>query len=119
MQKLRRCREDRWDFTAKDGNVFPIRIHDGGGLYGFCPAKAGRDHTTASLFELLVVCAETKQLLSAGGIVDQPWWFINLASWFLPTYDLHKFTNRVRMVMGDGSKSPRQNSTSGQGRRVR
>ena len=101
MQELRRCREDRWDFTAEDSNIFPIRIEEGGGLYGFCPSKATWDREAISFFELMVVAVETKNLLLEGGIADQPSWFISSLHWFAPEYDLRKFQSRVKMVLGD------------------
>lgn len=106
MQKLRRCREDKWDFTAKDSNIFPIKIEEGGGLYGFCPAKVTWDQEAISIFELMTVATEQKKLLVHGGIADQPGWFISLLSWFVPEYDLRKFQQRVKMVLGDDDKTP-------------
>ena len=103
-QELRRCREDRWDFTSEDGNQFPIRIHEGGGLHGFCPGKATRDPEASSLFELLTVACEMKALLVSGGIADQPGWFIAQMAWFGPDYSRQLFVSRARMVLGDDSK---------------
>lgn len=105
VQKLRRCREDRWDFTAKDSNVFPVRIQEGGGLYGFCPAKATWDHEAINLFELMTLAVEHKAMLVSGGLADQPGWFISLLAWFGPAYDLQKFVSRAKMVLGDGEKT--------------
>lgn len=115
MQKLRRCREDKWDFTAKDSNVFPIKIEEGGGLYGFCPAKVTWDQEAISIFELMTVAVEQKKLLVQGGIADQPGWFVGLLSWFAPEYDLRKFQHRVKMVLGD-DETPKTPKTQGRAR---
>lgn len=109
IQKLRRCWEPRWDFTAEDHNIFPIRIHEGGGLYGFCPSKATRDHEAVFLFETLVIACEQKALLVAGGIADQPYWFIEQLSWFATEFDKQKFISKARMILGDGSSSKTSN----------
>lgn len=102
VQKLRRCREDRDDFTSKDGSVFPMQVHPGGTEFGFCPAKATWDTEVKSVLGLLVVAAETGVMLEPGGLGDQPKWWVDILSWFLPAYDKAKFLNRVRMVVGDG-----------------
>lgn len=107
-QKLRRCREDRWNFTAKDGNVFPVRINEGGGLYGFCPAKSTWDQEAISLFELMVVSVEQKALLVEGGLANQPSWFVTMLAWFGPAYDTQKFVSRAKMVLGDGGSADKQ-----------
>jgi len=100
-QKLRRCREDRWDFTAADSNIFPVRISEGGGLYGFCPAKSTWNQEAIGLFELMVVAVEQKVLLLGGGITDQPTWFVSFLAWFGPAYDSQKFISRAKMILGD------------------
>ena len=106
--RLRRCREDRWDFTAEDGNLFPIQISEEGGLYGFCPAKATWDQEAIGLFEVLVVAVEQKALLTGGGLADQPGWFISLLAWFGPAYDMHKFVSRAKMILGDEKDQKKQ-----------
>lgn len=107
-QKLRRCWEDRWDFTPeKDGNVFPVRISEGGGLFGFCPAKATRDQEAIGLFELMVVACQQQVLLVAGGLAEQPGWFVQLLSWFGPSYDTMRFMSRAKMILGDDDKGSR------------
>ena len=58
IQKLRRCREEREDFTEVDNpSVFPMYVNRGGELYGFCPAKATWDPELASTFRLLMIVA--------------------------------------------------------------
>jgi len=101
VQKKRRCREPRWDFTAEDDNIFPIRIQEGGGLYGFCPAKVTWDREVGDLYETMLVCVEMQTLLISGGVADQPSWFIELLAWFAPEYNLQKFISRAKMVLGD------------------
>jgi hypothetical protein len=49
----------------------------------------------------MVVAAEQKSLLVAGGISDQPAWFVSMLSWFIPAYDTLKFASRARMILGD------------------
>jgi hypothetical protein len=42
-------------------------------------------------------------MIEAGGLRDQPdWWIENLA-WFLPRYDSMKFGSRMKSVLGDGT----------------
>jgi len=113
VQKIRRCREDRWDFTAEDANIFPIKIHEGGGLYGFCPGKATWDHEATFLFEVMTVACEQKALLNSGGIADQPTWFIQQLSWFGPDYDRQKFISKARMVLGTDEGKGMQRKASG------
>lgn len=47
-KRLRRCAEDRWDWSIHDG-PFPIRIRDGENGYAFCPAKLIRDSPGTSI----------------------------------------------------------------------
>ena len=82
-----------------------MRISEGGGLYGFCPAKSTWDQEAISLFELMVVAVEQKAMLTEGGISAQPTWFITLLAWFGPAYDTMKFMSRAKMILGDDSKS--------------
>ena len=103
VQQIRRCREERWDFNDQDGTQFPIRLGEGGGLYGFCPAKATWDHEATSLYRLLLLSAETGALLKTGGIADQPGWFMDLAAWFLPKYSELRFYSRAKAILGDGT----------------
>lgn len=104
VQKLRRCREPREDFGPKDAPFWPIQLHPGGQRYGFCPAKATWDHEVVSLYNALVVIAETGQLPEAGGLNAQPDWLIDHLAWFLPNYQLHRFANQARMLFGDSKK---------------
>lgn len=109
IQKLRRCREDREDFTEKDGSAWPMYIHQGGEQYGFCPAKSTWDPQLSEMFRLLVIASETGVMLTNGGLLDQPDWWVESIAWFIPRYDHAKFTGRVKMVLGDGknkSKDP-------------
>jgi len=119
VQDKRRCWEDRYDFTAEDSNIFPIRIHEGGSLFGFCPAKVTRDSEAIFLFNTLIVACETGAMLTDGGISRQPRWFIHLLSWFLPAYDTSKFMQKAQMIMGDGAdnKSTQNAPKSPRGKR--
>jgi len=40
-------------------------------------------------------------MYEAGGLADQPDWWIDLSSWFLRRYDDAKFASRVRAVLGE------------------
>ena len=79
-------------------------INKGGDTYGFCPAKANWDQDTRAIFDLLLVAAETGQLLYTGGILNQPNWFIEMLSWFAPRYDAMKFYSRMGNIFGGDSK---------------
>ena len=101
IQSLRRCQEDREDFTEADGSLWPMYIEKGGDLFSFCPGKATWDHEAVGLFRLLVVSAETGKLYESGGLSDQPDWWIETLSWFIPRYKTHEFINRAKMILGD------------------
>lgn len=96
--------DDREYFTKEDAPFWPIYIHRGGEPYSFCPAKAGHDIEAVSIFKLLILAAETGNInLNVGGINDQPDWWIENLSWFVPRYKQIKFVSRVKMIFGDGS----------------
>lgn len=107
-KKLRRCGIDgdkdrnRWNFTSKDSIHFPIQLTRGGQFYSFCPGKVSWDWETVYIFRMLIVCSETGTMLTSGGVADQPTWFIELISWFLPIYDRIKFSTKAKMILGDG-----------------
>jgi hypothetical protein len=103
IQKLRRCREEREDFTSDDAGFFPMQVDKGGQTYGFCPGKATWDMEAVHMYRLLIVAAETGTMLDNGSLAEQTTDWIELLAWFLPFYDHHKFVSRVRMVLGDGS----------------
>ena len=105
VQKLRRCREDREDFDTKDGAMWPMVIDKGGETYGFCPAKSTWDREAIQVFNLLTLSAETGTIeYVKGGLVDQPEWWVNELSWFIPRYKMVQFIARAKMILGDGSK---------------
>ncbi len=99
IQKVRRCHENRMDFTRKDGSIWPMQIQKGGSYFGFCPAKAGWESSTVKLYRTLVVACEQKSLLIDGGINNQPSWFIDYLSWFAPLYDSLKFSSRILPIV--------------------
>ena len=101
VQKLRRCREDKFDFDDHDAPFWPIRIQQGGGLYSFCPGKATWDQETKAIYSAIVVCAETHTQWQNGGIADQPSWWIDLVSSFVPMYNEMKFYARAKAILGD------------------
>ena len=108
VSKLRRCQEDRWDFTDKDANIFPMYVHQGGELYGFCPAKATWDSWTVQMYRTLVVAVTTGAQWLDGGLADQPEWWIDLLSWFSTRYDMTNFQRKAVMVLGDGKDAKSQ-----------
>jgi len=96
--------KDRWNFTAEDDPIFPMYITKGGFQYGFCPAKARWDQRAMSLFAELSLCRDQKIMPVAGGLIDQPGWFVEMMSWFGPLYDRAKAAAFLQMVLG-GKKS--------------
>lgn len=107
VKSVRRCKEDREDFTEKDNQkgkpqIWPIRLNKGGTLFGFCPAKATWDPVANEIFRLLVIATETGVMLEAGGINDQPDWFVENLGWFAPKYRETVFGSRARSLLGDG-----------------
>ena len=103
VQRIRRCREDRMDFTDKDGAVFPIYLQKGGSGFGFCPAKALWDSDAVAYYRLLSLAAETGTMYEAGGLADQPSWWVDLAAWFVPRYRDYKVMSYAKAILGDGS----------------
>lgn len=102
IKALRRCGEAREDFTEADGSLWPITITPGGAQFSFCPGKATWDREAVALVSTLRLAAETGMMLEAGGIADQPDWWIDMLGWFVPAYDQHKFMSRARAILGDG-----------------
>ncbi len=128
VKKLRRCQEDRIDFTDADGAIWPMRVFEGGGLYSFCPGKASWDHTVIAVYQALVVCRETGAHWVSGGISEQPSWWIDLVTDFLPRMDDQRFYSRARAILGDdnskganngGKQGLSGNSHQGSGKRSR
>jgi hypothetical protein len=78
-----------------------MQVSKGGGLYGFCPGKSTWGHQTTDYFNLLLICCETGNLPSYGGIIDQDADFIENLSWFQPRWDMLKFSQRVQLVLGE------------------
>ena len=96
-----------------------MQVSTGGNLYGFCPGKATWDIEVRAVFDLLIVSAETGNLYNAGGVGDQPEWFMGLLTFFLPLYDRLKFIAKAKMILGDGNnspKTPKQNMRQSRGR---
>jgi hypothetical protein len=110
IQKLRRCHEERFDFTEADAPFWPIQITKGGELYNFCPGRATRDFEAVSLYNAIMLTAETGALWEDGGISSQPAWYMDLVSAYVPLYNELRFSSRARMVLGDGKK---QGATDG------
>ena len=99
IAKLRRCYEDRWDFTEKDGAVFPIQIVNGGPSFGFCPAKVMRDEPkTVMIYKILISILETGTWPDEGGIYDQEYFWIDLVSNFAPLKKTLEFNEKFSVV---------------------
>lgn len=110
IKKIRRCQEDREDFTAEDGALWPMYIQEGGELYGFCPAKATWDLSLSHHFSLMVIIAQTGTMPYEGGLYDQPAELIEELAWFLPRYEQMKFIQKADMILGgDTSKKMKTN----------
>ena len=106
IKTLRRCDDDREDFTDKDGSAWPILLYTGGEPFGFCPAKVSWNHEAVMTFKLLILAAETGNInLIRGGIYDQPDWWIENLSWFVPKYKHTQFITRAKMILGDSKAS--------------
>jgi len=108
----RRCKTPRWDHKSEESSIFPIAIVKGGATYGFCPGKAMTDYQTVKIYRILSLAAETGALLNSGGIVDQPSWFIEMLTWFIPVYDGAKFSSKAYMILGDGDDKKKKNRSS-------
>ena len=92
-------------------------VHQGGALYGFCPAKSTWDAETVNLFNTLVVALKYGKLLDDKSLLDQPSFFIDLLAWFSTVYEQTEFASRMRMIFGDGSKKKTQGPSNGNKRR--
>jgi len=115
VQKIRRCREDRIDFTPKDGSVFPIFLDDEYSMgFGFCPGKATWDARAMKLFETMQACLISKTLWAAGGIGDQPAWFVDIFKEFAPLYESLK----LKAQWGSSSEDTKKQSGSANNRAV-
>jgi len=117
-KKLRRCEEDRWDFTSADGpSVFPVAVAKGGPYFPFCPGKATWDHELSEVFKLLEICYHTGQLPYSGALLDQPSWFVDLLHIFLTQYDEHRFYSRQKKMWGSKDKKAGKGAKSS-GRKI-
>ena len=90
------------DFTEEDGSLWPMYVEKGGGLYGFCPGKATWDTEATSVFRMLIIAAETGTMLESGGIYDQPDWWVELVSEFIPKHNQQKLISIARAFVGKG-----------------
>lgn len=80
-------------------------VEKGGNLYGFCPGKATWDPEASAIVQALVVTAETGIMLEDGPLSQQPEWWVDLLSWFLPYYSDQKFYSRARTILGNGKEA--------------
>lgn len=85
-------------------------IERGGNLYDFCPGKATWDNEAVSIYKMLVISAESGIMLETGSLLEQPDWWVDLLSWFLPLYSDNKFYSRARAILGDGKASTNGNN---------
>lgn len=89
------------DFTEKDNAMWPMYVTKGSALFNFCPGKATWDKETVSIYKALKLSSESGSQWIDGGIADQPEWWVELLSWFLPRYNDLRFMGRVRSFLGD------------------
>lgn len=75
-------------------------IQEGGNPYSFCPGKSQWDPRVAERLRLLMLCAETGNMLVPGGVHDQPDWFIDLLAWFIPVYKQTVVLMYAKMFLG-------------------
>ena len=100
IANARRCFEDRWDFTEKDGAAFPIQLITGGPQFGFCPAKVARDDPqTLMIYNTLIAIIETGTWPEDGGINDQDIFWVELVSQFSPYIDQTKWNYRLSVIV--------------------
>lgn len=104
IAKLRRCEEERWDFTEDEG-PFPIQISPGGPTFNFCPAKASKDHETIEAYQTLVCILETGKWPIDGGLNDQENEWVELVSIFGPYKRSLEFNERYNMIAEGLSKA--------------
>ncbi|CAB4170056.1 hypothetical protein UFOVP901_32 [uncultured Caudovirales phage] len=90
------------DFGEADGSIWPMYVEKGGAMYGFCPAKATWDTEATSVFRMLIISAETGTMLEVGGIYDQPDWWVELVSEFIPRYNQNKLVSIAKAFIGKG-----------------
>lgn len=83
--------------------MFPIQIRPGGAEFSYCPGKARWEPRYNDMFRMLVLATELQKLPYDGGLFEQPDWWIELASWFVPLYNQEKFISRARSILGDGN----------------
>jgi len=100
IAKMRGCMLEKYDYTSKDKNIFPIKLTPDGHPFGFCPAKAKLDNRALFLSNIFTVACETKQLYYPGGINNQPQWFIDILCWYAPMYDNIKWYSRMNSLFG-------------------
>lgn len=98
-------------------SLWPMKVHDGGQGYGFCPGKSTWDNEAVNLFRLFVVVMETGNLPFAGGVCDQPFWVVDFLGWFAPTYQAEKFNSRAKSILGSEKNGSHHRPINGQGRR--
>jgi len=108
LKKIRRCEDIRMDLDAEDNPIFPIRLLDGGTLFGFCPGKATKDPYSVGMFQSLVAAKFCGYAWQPGCIVDQPAWWIELLSNFVVRYDQLSFFNKAGSVLGSNKDSIQQ-----------
>lgn len=109
IRKLRRCQENRFDFDDKDGAIWPMYVNKGGPSFGFCPGKATWDLRASKILRLAILAAETGVMYQTGGLAEQPSWWVDLLSWFIPRYNTRKFDMRVESItsgLGTDAKTP-------------
>lgn len=115
--KLRKCEDDREDFTKKDNpGLWPIRLSKGGPAFSFCPGKATWDHDAAEALRLLETTYFLGQPLFPGSFMEQPWWYAEFISEYLPVYDDMRENNKQRAMWGSGDSKASQTNKNAKSR---
>lgn len=84
-------------------------VNKGGSSFGFCPGKATWDLRASKILRLAILAAETGVMYQTGGLAEQPSWWVDLLSWFIPRYNTRKFDMRVESItsgLGTDAKTP-------------
>lgn len=88
-QKMRKCREDRWDMGEEDGNFWPLFLGppvEGQG-FDFCPGKSQHDSDAIQLFRLLFATKISGTTPFGVPYFESPDWFVSASLAFNVEYE--------------------------------
>lgn len=92
--------------------MWPMGINKGGPYFPFCPGKATWDYEAAHLLKLIELSYYTSSLAYPGSIYEQPAWYIDIVSDFLPLYDQLREGQKAKMMWGSGDDKPKNANTA-------